>query len=130
MYKDGTSGVILIIDGLMLASQKSPSANTLHNQSNNIAGMAMSEPNLVRIGKKPIMNYVTACVTLFNSGNGEVMVRARGQAIEKAIDTVQMLKRGFLKDVVIKKINLGTEDVTRFNGTRGNISIIEIMLSR
>lgn len=90
----------------------------------------MSEPNLVRIGKKPIMNYVTACVTLFNSGNGEVMVRARGQAIEKAIDTVQMLRRGFLKDVMIKKINLGSEDVTRFNGTRGNISIIEIILAR
>jgi DNA-binding protein Alba len=95
-----------------------------------MSGLAMSEPNLVRIGKKPIMNYVTACVTLFNSGNGEVMVRARGQAIEKAIDTVQMLKRGFLKNVIIKKINLGSEDVTRFNGTRGNISIIEIILSQ
>jgi DNA-binding protein len=92
--------------------------------------MAMSELNLVRIGKKPLMNYVTACVTLFNSGNGEVMVRARGQAIEKAIDTVQMLRHGFLKDITIKKINLGSEDVTRFNGTRGNISIIEIILSR
>lgn len=90
----------------------------------------MSEPSLVRIGKKPVMNYVTACVTLFNSGNGEVMVRARGQAIEKAIDTVQMLRRGFLKDVVIKKINLGSEDITRFNGTRGNISTIEIILNR
>ena len=91
----------------------------------------MSEqPNLVRIGKKPIMNYVTACVTLFNSGNGDVMVRARGQAIEKAIDTVQMLKRSFLKDAKIVSINLGSEDVTRFDGTRGNISTIEITLSR
>ena len=90
----------------------------------------MDVPNLVRIGKKPIMNYVTACVTLFNSGNEEVMVRARGQAIEKAIDTVQMLKRGFLKDVNVQNINLGSEDVTRLDGTRGNISIIEIILSR
>ncbi len=90
----------------------------------------MGEPSLVRIGKKPVMNYVTACVTLFNSGNGEVMVRARGQAIERAIDTVQMLKRGFLKDVVIKKINVGSEDVIRMDGTRGNISIIEIILSQ
>ena len=90
----------------------------------------MSQENLVRIGKKPIMNYVTACVTLFNSGNGEVMVRARGQAIEKAIDTVQMLRHSFLKDVLVKSINLGSEDVTRFDGTRGNISTIEITLSR
>jgi DNA-binding protein len=90
----------------------------------------MDVPNLVRIGKKPIMNYVTACVTLFNSGNEEVMVRARGQAIETAIDTVQMLRRGFIKNVNIQSINLGSEDVTRLDGTRGNISIIEITLSR
>jgi len=57
-------------------------------------------------------------------------VRARGQAIEKAIDTVQMLRRGFLKDVAVQSINLGSEDVTRLDGTRGNISIIEITLSR
>jgi DNA-binding protein len=100
-------------------------------QQNTNHGKTMSEqPNLVRIGKKPIMNYVTACVTLFNSGNGEVMVRARGQAIEKAIDTVQMLKRSFLKDAHVVSINLGSEDVTRFDGTRGNISTIEITLSR
>jgi len=95
---------------------------------------AMSAPdfqqNLVRIGKKPTMNYVTACVTLFNSGNGEVMVRARGQAIEKAIDTVQMLRRSFLKNVLVKTITLGSEDVTRYDGTRGNISTIEILLSQ
>lgn len=90
----------------------------------------MSQPNLVRIGKKPIMNYVTACVTLFNSGNGQVMVRARGQTIEKAIDTVQMLRHSFLKDVRIKSINLGSEDVTRYDGTRGNISTIEITLAQ
>jgi len=76
------------------------------------------------------MNYVTACVTLFNSGNGEVMVRARGQAIEKAIDTVQMLRRSFLKNVLVKNITLGSEDVTRYDGTRGNISTIEILLSQ
>ena len=76
------------------------------------------------------MNYVTACVTLFNSGNGEVMVRARGQAIEKAIDTVQVLRRSFLKNVLIKNITLGSEDVTRYDGTRGNISTIEILLSQ
>ena len=116
--------------GNSLALQKSQNTSTFHSESNNIAGITMSEPNLVRIGQKPIMNYVTACVTLFNSANGDVMVRARGQAIEKAIDTVQMLRHGFLKDIVIKKINLGSEDVTRFNGTRGNISIIEIILSR
>jgi len=58
------------------------------------------------------------------------MVRARGQAIEKAIDTVQMLRRSFLKNVLVKAITLGSEDVTRYDGTRGNISTIEILLSQ
>jgi DNA-binding protein len=90
----------------------------------------MAEQNLVRVGRKPIMNYVTACVTLFNSGNDEVMVRARGRTIEKAIDIVQMLKRGFLKNVTILSIDVGSENVRRMDGTRGNISIIEITLAR
>lgn len=76
------------------------------------------------------MNYVTACVTLFNSGNDEVMVRARGRAIEKAIDTVQMLKRVFLTDVSIRGVNVGSEHVRRLDGTYGNISVIEITLAR
>jgi len=92
--------------------------------------MSMAEQNLVRVGRKPIMNYVTACVTLFNSGNDEVMVRARGRTIEKAIDIVQMLKRGFLKNVTILSIDVGSENVRRIDGTRGNISIIEITLAR
>jgi len=92
--------------------------------------MSMAEQNLVRVGRKPIMNYVTACVTLFNSGNDEVMVRARGRTIEKAIDIVQMLKRGFLKNVAILSIDVGSENVRRMDGTRGNISIIEITLAR
>ena len=58
------------------------------------------------------------------------MVRARGQTIEKAIDTVQMLRRGFIKDAIIKSVQIGSEDVTRFDGTRGNISTIEITLTR
>lgn len=90
----------------------------------------MAERNLVRVGRKPIMNYVTACVTLFNSGNDEVMVRARGRTIEKAIDIVQMLKRGFFKNVTIVSIDVGSENVRRVDGTRGNISIIEITLAR
>lgn len=90
----------------------------------------MSQGNMVRIGKKPVMNYVVACVTLFNSGTREVMVRARGQAITTAVDTVQLLRRSFLKDLVVKAITIGSEDVTRMDGTRGNISTIEITLAK
>jgi DNA-binding protein len=70
----------------------------------------MEQANLVRVGKKPIMNYVVACVTLFNSGADEVMVRARGQAITKAVDAVLMLRNSFIKDLEIDDITIGSED--------------------
>jgi DNA-binding protein len=90
----------------------------------------MEQANLIRIGKKPIMNYVVACVTLLNSGAEEIMVRARGQAITKAVETVLMLRSSFLKDLEIEEIEIGSEEVTRLDGTRGSISTIEITLGK
>ncbi|HJJ55876.1 MAG TPA: RNA-binding protein, partial [Methanocorpusculum sp.] len=43
--------------------------------------------NIVLIGNKPVMNYVLAVVTQFNSGNSEITIKARGRAIVRAIDT-------------------------------------------
>src|SRR5712691_2239864 len=85
-------------------------------------------PFLVRVGKKPTMNYVVACVTLFNTGVPEVMVRARGQSITKAVEVVDMLRRAFLKNVTIESVNIGTEEIKRDDGSIASLSIIEIML--
>ena len=85
-------------------------------------------PFLVRIGKKPTMNYVVACVTLFNTGVPEVMVRARGQSITKAVEVVDMLRRAFLKNVTIESVDIGTEEIKRDDGSIASLSTIEIML--
>jgi DNA-binding protein len=90
----------------------------------------MSQSNLVRIGRKPLMNYVTACVTLFNRGVREVVVRARGQAITTAVDTVLLLQRAFVKDLNIKNISIGSENLRRDDGTEGRVSTIEILLTK
>ena len=90
----------------------------------------MEQANLVRVGKKPIMNYVVACVTLLNSGAEQVMVRARGQTITKAVETVLMLRNSFLKNLEIEDIKIGSEEVTRLDGSRGSISTIEILLEK
>ncbi len=86
-------------------------------------------PNIVRVGKKPTMAYVVACMTLLNTGVPEIMVRARGQSISKAIDTVEMLRRAFLKNLQVQSVNIGTEDVTRDDGSIASLSTIEIMLA-
>ena len=86
------------------------------------------EPNIVRIGKKPIMNYVVACMTLLNNGVSDVMVRARGQSITKAVETVEMLRRAFLRNIKIYSVDIGTEEVKREDGSIASLSMIEIIL--
>jgi DNA-binding protein len=92
----------------------------------------MSEGNSVLIGKKPVMNYVLACITLFHGGATEVSVKARGRAISRAVDVVEVVRRRFLPDVKIKKVGIGTEKIApaEEGGTPTNVSTIEITLER
>jgi DNA-binding protein len=86
--------------------------------------------NIVLIGKKPVMNYVVACLTFFNSGSSKVVLKARGRAISTAVDTVELLRRAFVKDVELQGINISTEEVTRIEGQKSNVSAIEITLTK
>lgn len=91
----------------------------------------MSESNVVLVGKKPVMNYVLACLTLFQNNVKEVSVKARGRAISKAVDVAQIVARRFLNDVKIKDIKIDTEQVkNEQTGTVSNVSSIEIVLTR
>jgi len=92
----------------------------------------MSEKNAVLIGKKPVMNYVLACITLFHSGAKEVSVKARGKAISRAIDVVEIVRRKFLPDVKIKKVGIGTDQFTAQDEgeNQTNVSTIEIILTK
>jgi DNA-binding protein len=82
----------------------------------------------VIVGTKPTMNYVVACVTLFNSGTPRLMVRARGRNISKAVEVVEMLRRVFLKDAKVDDIQLGTEVHTPPHGKEVSVSTIEIVV--
>jgi DNA-binding protein len=82
----------------------------------------------VIVGLKPVMNYVVACMTLFNSGTEQVKVRARGRNISKAVDVVEMLRRVFLADLNIADIKIGTEHHTKPEGKEASVSVIELFL--
>lgn len=83
----------------------------------------------VIIGRKATMNYVIACLTLFNSGAQSVSIKARGQTISRAIETVEMLKKAFIKDLEVKDIEIGSQDYN-IMGKAKSISTIEITLSK
>lgn len=91
----------------------------------------MSESNAVLIGRKPVMNYVLACITLFHGGAKEVNVKARGRSISLAVDVVEAVRRRFLPDVKVKKIGIGTEQLAprEEGGSPTNVSSIEITLA-
>ena len=93
----------------------------------------MSESSVVLIGKKPIMNYVLACITFFHGGAKEVSIKARGRAISRAIDVAEVVRHRFLPDVKIKSIGIGTDQLlSQDEGSNSttNVSTIEITLIR
>lgn len=85
--------------------------------------------SVVLIGLKPVMNYVVACATFFNQGSNTLTLKARGAAMSKAVDTVELLRRAFMKDVVVKSIELGTVQLER-EGRKSNVSTMEIKLEK
>jgi DNA-binding protein len=93
--------------------------------------MSAGRDSTVFVGKKPVMNYVLACLTLFQNGTEEVSLKARGRAISTAVDTAQILTNKFVPDASVKEVAIDTEQVTSLDsGEVSNVSSIEIRLSR
>ncbi len=90
----------------------------------------MAEENTVFIGKKPTMNYVLAVVTQFNSGSNDVIIKARGRAISRAVDVAEIVRHRFIHNAVVKDIKIETETLTGEGGRSANVSSIEIYMSK
>ena len=89
----------------------------------------MAEDEVVFVGNKPVMNYVLAVVTQFNSGAKDVRIMARGRAISRAVDVAEVSRSRFLPDVRVMGIYISTEtlDTDRW---ATNVSAIEITLGK
>ena len=88
------------------------------------------DANVIYVGTKPAMNYVLAVITHFNSPDvKEVSLKARGRAITTTVDTAEIVRRKFLKELKVAKITIGTEELQREDGTK-NVSTMEIKLKR
>lgn len=95
---------------------------------NELEVFGMTEDNVVYIGKKPVMNYVLATITVFNEGSNDAVIKARGRAISRAVDTAEVIRTRFLPNVKVKDIKIGTDAMNRDDGKESNISWIEIYL--
>ncbi|MEM3830787.1 MAG: DNA-binding protein Alba [Sulfolobales archaeon] len=93
--------------------------------------MSQVPSNTVLVGKKPVMNYVLAVLTLLNQGFDRIVVKARGRAITKAVDAVEILRNRFLKDKVrIESVKIDSEEITRQDGKKARVSVIEIQVAK
>ncbi len=91
-----------------------------------------SEPRdaIVLVGSKNVMSYVLACVTLFNKGATEVVIKARGRLISRAVDVAEITRHRFVPDVKVKDIQTDTTTVQTDKGSDLNVSTIDITLSK
>ena len=90
-----------------------------------------TDENVIYVGKKPAMSYVLAVVTQFNtSGSDEVVIKARGRAISRAVDTAEIVRNRFVTDADVKDIKISTESMTNEEGRTSNVSSIEIYLTK
>ena len=88
--------------------------------------------NVIFIGTKPFMNYVTAVVMQFTTRNADsVIVKARGKFISRAVDVSEVALKRFLKDQLkIGEIKIDSEDFKNKEGREVRVSTIEITLLR
>ena len=88
----------------------------------------MAEENTVFVGKKGTMAYVLAVVTQMNQGAKEVLIKARGKAISRAVDVAEIVKNKFVTDIKINGIAISTEENQTEDGNPIKVSAIEIKL--
>jgi len=92
----------------------------------------MAADNAIFIGTKPFMNYVTAVVMQFTTKNApEVVLKARGKFISRAVDVAEVSTKRFLEGQVdVKAIGINSEEFTNKEGRKVRVSTIEITVGR
>ena len=87
----------------------------------------MPNDNIIYVGKKPIMAYVTACITCLNDRqqHGLVTIAARGQSISRVVDVIEVLKR--FVNYEIDEVKFAT-DLVDSEGEQRKISSMKVTL--
>lgn len=92
----------------------------------------MTQDNMIFVGNKPFMNYVTSVVMQFTTKNAErVVVKARGKFISRAVDVAEVASKRFLNDQVkIEDIRIDSEEFENKEGKQVRVSTLEITLAK
>lgn len=94
--------------------------------------------NSIFIGKKPLRNYLSSInLQLKKEENPEIIIKARGKFISKAVDIAELAKRSNGFNLKTKEIKINTEEYQKDPESSGNqdkalikVSTIEIRMSK
>lgn len=91
-----------------------------------------SDEHTIFVGGKPFMNYVTGVVMQFTTqGAEEVVIKARGKFISRAVDIAEVSSKKFLENTVqVKDIKINSEEFENLEKRKVNVSTIEITLAK
>jgi len=86
--------------------------------------------NVVFVGIKPIMTYVTATLTQLSS-EPTVTIKARGKRITQAVDVSQMIvKRMNTVGYIVSDVRISSDSLTSQDGKMRNVSTMEIDITK
>jgi DNA-binding protein len=86
--------------------------------------------NVIFVGVKPIMTYVTATLTQLAS-SPTVTIKARGKRITQAVDVSQMIvKRMDSVGYKVTSVRISSDSLTSQDGKQRNVSTIEIDVTK
>ena len=85
--------------------------------------------NIVYVGSKPIMDYVTAILISLGRDPEGVVIKARGRAISTAVDAAEVTRSRFMTDLV-PSVTIGTEKLPGEGDRTRNVSFIEITMKK
>ena len=88
------------------------------------------ERDVIFVGTKPIMTYVSATLTQLASRE-TVTIKARGKRITQAVDVSQMIvKRMDTVGYLISDVRISSDSLTSQDGKQRNVSTIEIDITK
>ncbi len=91
--------------------------------------MVKMSNNIIYVGKKPLLNYCQAIIQTLHD-NDTAKLLARGSAISRAVDAVEVTRNRYLNGVEIKSIEIGTDELESSDGEMRNVSNMTIILEK
>ena len=89
----------------------------------------LSQEFVVKVGKKKVWSYVTACITHFNSGGNRILIRGRGSSAYKAVEVANALRRTFLKDLICEQVQIVEDEFVLADNKKVRIPVLEVRVA-